>query len=206
MTVPLWILSAFALLAGLANFPADFSPDSLAHRFQTWVEPTTSFAPVEHASFEYWLAGLSLGLALLGVAIGYAYYFRNLGPHGLTQRNGLARAGYSFLDNRYYLDHLYTDIIVANIKGPVARAVYWFNQKVIDGVVNGAGVAARSAGHFSYEVIDQKVVDNVVNGTGVASDEAGQELRKIQTGKVQQYAALMFGGAVVLAAFFIVLV
>jgi NADH-quinone oxidoreductase subunit L len=206
MTVPLWILSGFAVLAGLANIPADFAPDSLAHRFQTWVEPTTSFAPVEHAEFEFWLAGLSLGLALLGIAIGYAYYFRNLGPHGLTERNALARSGYTLLDNRYYLDHLYTDIIVGRIKGPIARAANWFNQKVIDGVVNGVGVSARAAGQFTYDVVDQKVVDNVVNGTGVASDEAGQELRKIQTGKVQQYAALMFGGAIVLAAFFIVLV
>jgi NADH:ubiquinone oxidoreductase subunit 5 (subunit L)/multisubunit Na+/H+ antiporter MnhA subunit len=73
-------------------------------------------------------------------------------------------------------------------------------------VVNGVGVSARAAGQFTYDVVDQKVVDNVVNGTGVASEEAGQELRKIQTGKVQQYAALMFGGAIVLAAFFIVLV
>jgi NADH-quinone oxidoreductase subunit L len=206
MTVPLWILSAFALGAGLLNFPAEFAPDSVAHRFQTWVEPTTVFAPVEHAEFTYWLAALSLGLAILGATLSYAYYFRNLGPHGLTQRNGLARAGYQVLDNRYYLDHLYTDIIVANVKGPMARAAYWFNQKVIDGVVNGAGVAARTAGKFTYDVVDQKVVDNVVNGTGGASEAAGQELRKIQTGKVQQYAALMFGGAIVLAAFFIVLV
>jgi NADH-quinone oxidoreductase subunit L len=206
MTVPLWILSAFALGAGLLNFPAEFSPDSLAHRFQTWVEPTTIFAPVEHAEFTYWLAALSLSLAVSGFLLAYAYYFKNLGPHGITQRNSLARAGYQILDNRYYLDHLYTDIIVANVKGPMARAAYWFNQKVLDGVVNGAGVAARKAGSFTYDVVDQQVVDNVVNGSGAVSEGAGQELRKVQTGKVQQYAALMFGGAVLLAAFFIVLV
>ena len=44
--------------------------------------------------------------------------------------------GYTVLVNKYYFDHLYTDIIVGDIKGPIARASYWFNQNVIDGVVN----------------------------------------------------------------------
>ena len=54
----------------------------------------------------------------------------------------LARAGYTLLVNKYYLDHLYTDVIVGGIKGPIARAAYWFNQNVIDGVVNGVGRGA----------------------------------------------------------------
>ncbi|MDZ7733863.1 MAG: hypothetical protein U5R31_13080 [Acidimicrobiia bacterium] len=207
MTVPLWVLSAVAIGGGLLNFPSDFSPDSLAHRFETWVEPSAAavFPTIEHAPFTYWLAGLSFALAVAGVLITYAYYFRGLGPHGLTQRNAVAMAGYRFLDNRYYLDHLYTDIIVGTTKGPIARAAYWFNQRVIDGVVNAAGVGSRIVGRFTYDVIDQKVVDNIVNGTGVASEEAGQELRRIQTGKIQQYGAILFGGSVVLAAFLIVL-
>ena len=34
----------------------------------------------------------------------------------------VARAGYTFLVNKYYLDDLYTDVIVGGIKGPIARA------------------------------------------------------------------------------------
>ena len=34
----------------------------------------------------------------------------------------------------------------------------------------------------------------------------GQGLRKVQTGKVQQYAAILFAGATILAGIFIVLV
>jgi NADH-quinone oxidoreductase subunit L len=56
----------------------------------------------------------------------------------------------------------------------------WFGQ--------GLGGAGRAV----YKYIDQGLVDGIVNGSGVASDEAGQGLRKIQTGKVQQYAAIMF--------------
>ena len=30
---------------------------------------------------------------------------------------------YKVLENKYYLDHLYTDVIVGGVKGPIARAV-----------------------------------------------------------------------------------
>ena len=39
-----------------------------------------------------------------------------------------------------------------------------------------------------------------MNGTGLASEEAGAGLRVIQTGRVQQYAAVLFGALVVLGA------
>ena len=41
-------------------------------------------------------------------------------PHRAQRR--LARAGYSFLVNKYYLDFLYEKGIVAGIRGPIARA------------------------------------------------------------------------------------
>ena len=52
---------------------------------------------------------------------------------------------------------------------------------------------------FVYRDVDQLVVDGVVNGTGLVSEESGQFLRRMQTGKVQQYAAILFAGVVVLA-------
>jgi NADH-quinone oxidoreductase subunit L len=50
-----------------------------------------------------------------------------------------------------------------------------------------------------YEIIDQRVIDGMVNGAGNSSEESGSILRHIQTGRVQQYAALMFGAAAVFA-------
>jgi NADH-quinone oxidoreductase subunit L len=103
------------------------------------------------------------------------------------------------LEKKYGFDILYTDIIVKAIKGPIARATYWFNQNAIDGVVNGTGWAARRSADFVYNRIDQQVVDGLVNGSGATAEESGQLLRKLQTGKVQQYGALLFFGSVVLA-------
>jgi NADH-quinone oxidoreductase subunit L len=208
ITIPLWILSTLAIVVGFINLPEAFSflPGSALERFKVWVEPTVAFVPVQHADFNYGLAAISLTLALGGFALVYAWYWKNLGPHGITARNQLAAWGYRFLENKYYLDYLYENIIVAGISGPVARGINWFNQNVIDFIVNGVGRGATVVGRVTYERIDQGVIDNVVNGTGVASEEAGQELRRIQTGKVQQYGALLFGGAVVLAAFLVLIV
>jgi NADH-quinone oxidoreductase subunit L len=160
-------------------------------------------AEVPHHDFAVATALLSLAVALIGFAAAYAYYWRNLGPHRLTERSPAARWGYKTLIRRYYLDDLYTDGIVASIKGPVARVAYWFNQRVIDGVVNGVGIGARRSAWVVYDVIDQKVVDGVVNGAGLTAEESGGILRFIQTGRVQQYAALLFGAV---AAFGLALV
>jgi len=61
--------------------------------------------------------------------------------------------------------------------------------------VNGVAWFWRKVAGFVYDVIDQKVVDGVVNGAGFTAEESGGLLRYIQTGRVQQYAAVLFGAA-----------
>jgi NADH-quinone oxidoreductase subunit L len=67
------------------------------------------------------------------------------------------------------------------------------------------GVAAKKTGGFIYEVIDRKVVDGAVNGIGVGASETGGVLRVAQSGRVQQYALMLFGAvglmALAIAAF-----
>jgi NADH-quinone oxidoreductase subunit L len=203
ITVPLVILAGCAVAFGFLNFPTNVFglelPGSVTTRFEHYVEPTFAFPAVQHAEFTPWLAVVSTILAVTGLFIAYAYYERNRGPHGLTHRNKAARAGYTFLENKYYLDTLYTDIIAADTKGPLARAAYWFNQNVLDGIIDGTASVSKKVSGFVYRDVDQFLVDGVVNGTGLVSDESGQFLRRMQTGKVQQYAAILFAGVVVLA-------
>ena len=202
MTVPLMILAGFAAVLGLANFPWGLGILE-GHRFEHYVQPTFAFPAIEVAEFNPALAGVSLLLAGAGLAVAFLYYEKNLGPHGLTAKNKVALAGYQFLENKYYLDDLYEGVVVAFVKGPLARAAYWFNQHVLDAVVDGVGAGARGAGKFVYRNIDQGVVDRAVNASGAGSEGLGQALRRMQTGKVQQYGALLFGGALVLAAIFV---
>jgi NADH-quinone oxidoreductase subunit L len=209
ITVPLWILAVLGVSAGLVNLPSALSPDSLELRFEHYFEPKGAYFPTENFSHPGFSLGIALGatvIGLLGISLAYLWYWRGLGPHGITQRNQAARAGYTVLVNKYYFDHLYTDIIAGGTKGPVARGVYWFNQNVIDGVVNGAGRLSTVVGRFVYDRIDQQVVDGAINGSAAAAEGGGQIFRQLTSGKVQQYGALLFGAAALFAGAFIIFV
>src|SRR5207302_10500666 len=95
----------------------------------------------------------------------------------------------------YYLDRIYIDGVIRSIQYPIARGMYWFDQHVIDGFVNGVAFVSGKVAGFVYNVIDQKVVDGAVNGAGFTSEESGVILRYIETVRVQQYAAVLFGAA-----------
>jgi NADH-quinone oxidoreductase subunit L len=206
MTIPLWVLAGGALIAGFTNIPKALAPEGIAVRFEHYVEPTFAFPEIEHPSFTYSLAGVSIALALIGMTLAWQYYAHNRGPHGLTQRSALAARGYAVLENKYYLDALYEKVIRDGIKGPIARATYWFNQKVLDGIVNGAGKGSVVGGRWLYKYIDLGAVDRAVNASGAGAEGSGQLLRRMQTGRVQQYATLLFAGAAILAGIFVVII
>lgn len=206
MLWPLRILAGFALFLGIVNLPAAIAPDSFELKFEHWIEPIANFPSIEHPEFSLPLALVSTALACLGIALAYFYFFKNKGPHGLTERNKAAHAGYTFLENKYYLDDLYEGVIVASVKGPVARAMYWVNQNILDGVVNGVATGARAIARFLYRYVDQGAIDGTVNASGNAAEGSGQLLRGIQTGKISNYAALLFGGVVLIAGIFVIIV
>ncbi|MEY2450349.1 MAG: NADH-quinone oxidoreductase subunit [Acidimicrobiaceae bacterium] len=194
---PLYVCSVMAVVAGFANWP--FGPDSLKLRFEHYVQPVGDYFPaVGVLEFNWTIAIVSSLIGLTGIAIAYAYWFRGA-FHGATERFRIAHAGHTLLVNKYYFDHLYTGVIAAGTSGPIARAANWVNQNVIDGVVNGAGFLSQKVAGFLYRNVDQQVVDGIVNGSGAGAEGSGQLLRRMQSGKVQQYGALLFGGAVVLA-------
>ncbi len=226
ITIPLIILSCFALGAGLLNLPPGFlagsakDPVIWQERLLHVTEPSAAYFPAIGHSVPSWtLAIVASVVGLIGPAIAYWYYFIKVDglakatgekltelPDGLVANNKLAQTGHAFLSNKYYLDHLYEDVIVAGVKGPIARAAVWFNKNILDGIVNGVGRTAVKAGRFVYESIDQGLIEGAVNGSGRLSSQSGQGLRRMQTGKVQQYAALLFAAATVLAGVFIIFI
>ncbi len=157
---------------------------------------------VSHAEFKWSKALLSLAVAVSGLVVSWfvcvlLYTRRDRRLVGLTERFTPARAGYAFLSNKYYLDALYENVIVHAIAHPIARAAYWTNQHVLDGIVNGAGRLGRWIGGWFYRNIDQRVVDGAVNASGMVATETGESLRPIQSGRVNQYGALLFGAAAI---------
>ena len=212
IVVPLWILAGLAVVAGLANIPRlALWPDSFELRFEYFYEPKGAYFPSVLPSFAApeFSPGIALAstlIGLIGIGLAYMWFWRGAGPQHVTERSRVAHAGYTFLVNKYYFDHLYVDVIAGGVKGPVARASNWINQNVIDGVVNGAGRLALVTGRFVYDRIDQGVVDSVVDGSGFAAEGGGQLLRRLTSGKVQQYGALLFGATAIFAGVLIFVV
>jgi len=219
--VPLYVLAGFALLAGLINLPVGFitgNNSSWQERFGHYVQPVAGYFPdIAQATPSYSLAIVSSFVAFAGIGYAFWYYFVKLDrlaratgesltelPDGLVANSAVARAGHTLLVQKYYLDHLYTDIIVGTTKGVIARAANWTNQNVIDGAVNLAGRWSVKVGRFTYDRIDQPLVDGLANATGRASNSLGDGFRVVQTGKVQQYAALLFAAAALLGGALVV--
>ena len=116
-------------------------------------------------------------------------------------------AGYVFLGNKYYLDVLYENVVVGTASRSRSPAAYWFNQNVIDGVVNGVGTGAVGGADATYKNVDQtrrrrRRQRRRLRRRGVAE----QALRTVQTGKVQQYGALLFAAAGIAALILVIVV
>ncbi|MFM7094898.1 MAG: proton-conducting transporter membrane subunit, partial [Actinomycetota bacterium] len=166
-------------------------------------EAGVCYAPyVKHAPFKWSKAALSMAIVFAGIILSWLVsvqlYTRKRGfVVGLTKKNKLLAAGHAFLVNKYYLDHLYERVIVRGIAHPIAKGAYWINQNILDGVVNGAGHGTKGIARWVYRNVDQRVVDGAVNGSGTVARGAGGALRPVQSGKVNQYGALLFAAAAV---------
>ncbi len=210
ITVPLMVLAALATVASVANIPAAFSfvPASWRLRFEHYIEPKSLYFPkLDHSEFSPVIAIISVVASSIGCAL-VVLYFRKVQAgdpkateltNGPVSRGGLPKLAYGVLVNKFYLDWLYTDVIVATVKGPIARGANWFNKCVLDAIVIGAATVSKRIAGFTYAVLDQQVVDGVVNGSGIKAAETGGFLRRMQNGRVQGYAALMFGATAILA-------
>jgi NADH-quinone oxidoreductase subunit L len=199
IVVPLMILAFLALVSGYVNAAAFH-----IEKFTEWVAPASGmyFPALDHAQFEWVNTIPSILLVVAGFVVSLfitrAVFGEGRSPlKGLTQRNRLLHALHEFLVKKYYLDVLYEKVIVHGIAHPIAQGVYWFNQHVIDGLVNGVGVGGRKTGQWVYKNIDQTLVDGAVNGSGAAAQGTGGALQPLQSGKVNQYGALLFGAAAI---------
>jgi NADH-quinone oxidoreductase subunit L len=141
-----------------------------------------SIAAGEHHGFElFGLGGLLLlvgaTVAAAGIWLAYRWYVERVGsaerfveriPYGLGP--GMYRASV----NKYYVDDIY-GLVFARGGVLLGNALWWFDAKVVDGAVNGAGWLASTIGGW---------------------------LRKLQTGRVENYGLGMAAGlAIVLIVY-----
>jgi NADH-quinone oxidoreductase subunit L len=201
ITAPLIALAVMSTVVGLLQFPGRYYFEKF---IMNTVFEESVVAKWGAPTFDLAVAIPSTLIGLAGIVVGVVYYKVFNHDLGLVKRGGIFALVHRTLKNKYYLDHLWTGLIVGFVKGPLAKAAYWFNQHGLDGVVNGVGRSSAGLSKWVYRYIDQGAVDTFANGIGSTANNLGSGLRKTQTGNVQHYAAI-FIGAVGLAVLAIVL-
>jgi len=196
MTVPLVLLAIPSALIGLVlTWGGPPWPQSLGGTglLAGWLDPVFAESELylhgEAAAYDLFgidgrLILTSVLVATLGLVVGI-WLFGILRRRGnpervqrLTNANGATRFLYRASLNKWWFDEL-NDLLFIRIGGRVAAALWWFDRTIVDGAVNGVGSVVRGA---------------------------GGGLRKIQTGRVQNYALGIAIGLLVMAGSFLLIV
>jgi NADH-quinone oxidoreductase subunit L len=164
MATPLVVLAVLALVGGGLDFPGH--PGFAPLRWLAPVFGTALYQPHQSPGTQWVLGIVDSAVALLGLGLGVAAWLRR------TDQPALEPAA---LQRSYYLDDIY-DALLGRPGERLARFSVVFDNRVIDGAVNGLGRLARGA---------------------------GSGLRRIQTGFVRQYALGIVLGAVALLAYMV---
>ena len=195
MTRPLWALAVPAVLVGVVNIPGLTLP---------WVGSFTSWLSVRSVAMgDHHAEAVNLGLAAAGLAAAAAGLWLGWVAFGrrASERTDRDRVEipvlYPLLRQKYYLDHVALGLVWV-IREPAARAVNWVNDYVIDAVVNGVGALCQGLATWVYGGLDQRGIDGVVHGLSVGASGMGGLIRRIQSGRVQQYAGLLVAGLLLL--------
>lgn len=137
---------------------------------------------------------LSLLVAVLGIISAfYVYQWKKVDPDAIAMK---IKPLYEFSFNKWYFDELYQSTFVA-FTLYISRISAWFDQKVVDGIVNGSATLTKYFSSFTG-TFDRVVVDGLVNFTAYLSGFIGLLFRRFQTGKVQTYIVLVIFSIVIL--------
>ncbi len=199
MTLPLVLLAIPAAVLGIVlSWPGPplgplFGLADQPGLLTGWLDPvfasSEAFLYGTPAAFE--LGGVdgalilvSVAAATIGLVVGIWLFgfFGARGRHALVERltavNGATRFLYRATLNKWWFDDL-NDLLFIRIGGRVAAFLWWFDRTIVDGTVNGVGALTR---------------------------DAGGGLRRIQTGRVQNYALGIAIGLIVMAGSFLLIV
>ncbi len=166
---------------------ANAEAHSAGHHYATGFEEAMHH---EH----YTAMALSLIIAGLGIFFAFCVYqFKILNADNLANQ---FRQLYTGSLNKWYFDEIYQATFVNGTVG-LAKVMAFFDNKVIDGIVNLTSLVVRGISYFIGH-FDNIVVDGIVNLLANITGFFGATLRKVQTGSVQTYIILAIIGIFVL--------
>ena len=208
MTGVLWILAILAVIGGVVGVPEMFG-GSHPTLFQRWLLPV--LLPLGAERFEFAEAGKlqevlliasSVAVALLGWFVAYILYKKDVAFVRATRMAARFAFLHRLLENKYYVDEFYNAVFVGGTLA-FSRALSWFDANIVDGIVNGVRhITVIVLGHGSW-LFDRFVVDGAVNGVGFTARGGSRFFRRMQSGFVQNYALVMGGGIVLIAAVYL---
>jgi NADH-quinone oxidoreductase subunit L len=191
MTGPLVVLGTLAVIGGVPGVPPE---NGWLHRFLHPVASTP--AAVTHPNWLVllMLMGAASAIALLGWAL--AHYLYSLRPDLAAEVAGRVPRLYTTLLNKYYVDEIYDAVFVEPTKG-VGRALDWFDRTVIDGAVRAVGHGTE-LGSTASTWIEKYLIYGLINVVGYSNHLAARSWRRLQSGMVHHYAAIIVAGLFIL--------
>lgn len=217
MTFPLVLLAAFALVAGLFNFPnfneQELIPQTLVLEhwlehsllvFELAEEEILSHVPHTPTSLQLPVAALSLSLAV--VAMGTAVFVYNGRPKTAADRDPTQRIpGLWGIFGRLPIDSLYMKLLIPwfnRFAAWLAMKFEWrfWHDFVHDNIIRDTFVWFAT---LCGNVLDAQGVDGIVNGLGSVTRWLADGIRVSQTGQARTYALSVFLGAVLLLIYFL---
>ena len=201
MTVPLVGLAAFTLWFWYNLDPTTLVGYGWVGRFLA--KPATLVGSSEasemvlsHATHEAHLPGMLLSLLFAGGGIALAWWKHTNGTVSLEAWRLSGSRLYRLLANKYYVDEFYQETVIV-LTMTVSRISGWFDAVIIDGIVNGAA-SVQVAFSWVSGKIDKFGVDGLVNLLADFVRTTGDEVRQMQTGRIQNYLVFAVMGVIVL--------
>jgi NADH-quinone oxidoreductase subunit L len=130
MTVPLWILAALSIVAGVINLPFILT-------LEGWLTPSLGAHHHPSLTLELTAITLSVIIGVFGLVMAYArYQTEEPWPRRIADTFSWLKPA---IERRWYVDEIYDKYIVA----PLRWSADWFagrvDQAAIDGLVNAVG-------------------------------------------------------------------
>lgn len=169
MTIPLVILAVGAAIGGGIGLPG-------ASWLHGWLQPVFEGVAreAEPGAVVWALMLISAAVALGGIYFAYQVFVANPGLAAELRRR--LRVLDTVVQRRYYVDELYMAAVVSPLKG---------------------------LGDWLAVAFDQRGIDGAVNGIASITGWIGERVRRAQTGLVGTYALTLFIGVVLLMAYFV---
>ena len=202
MWMPVFILAILALLGGFLNIPHSLHWLGSSH-FSEWIAPILyQVHPPEGVeaapAMEYLLMVVATVIwAPAAMALAWAFYGAD--PTWARPRAFVKRFPelFEWVNAKYYIDEFYEAAFIGPCK-QLGAQLWAFDVWAVDGMVNGAARTTVNLSHAAHW-FDAKVVDGLVNLVAWVLQQISGGFRKLQSGRVQNYAFVMFLGFLVFA-------